>query len=189
LSKKKRDDSYFAASRRKNRKYMMIIIPIIAAVVVAGAAAVVLAPPSPDFGPLGSAHEHAIFAIKLDGQYVDFSQRQYQISSTGNQFIHFEGGDGTTIHKHSTKVPIGEYLRSVGMDIRDGCFILNNGNQFCNDSNSGKTLRFFVNGDEVSSIMDYVLRDNDRILIIYGDEDQEELRAEFERLDSMELKV
>ncbi len=168
---------------------MMIIIPIIAAVVVAGAAAAVLAPPGPDFGPLGSAHEHAIFVVKLDGQYVDFSQRQYQIGATGNQFIHFEGGEGTTIHKHSTRVPIGEYLRSVGMDIRDGCFVHNNGNQYCDDPSSGKTLRFFVNGEEVSSIMDYVLQDDDRILVIYGDEDEEELQAEFERLDNMEIQV
>ncbi|HEX7032692.1 MAG TPA: hypothetical protein VF172_06810 [Nitrososphaera sp.] len=189
MSKKKRDDSYFAASRRKNRKYMMIIIPIIAAVAVAGAAAAVLAPRGPDFGPLGSAHEHAIFVVKLDGQYIDFSQRQYQIDTTRNQFIHFEGGEGTTIHKHSTRVPIGEYLHSVGMDIRDGCFILDNGSQFCNDDSSGKTLRFFVNGEQVSSIMDYVLHDDDRILIIYGDEDEEELQAEFERLDGMEVQV
>lgn len=166
----------------------MIIIPIIAAVAVAGTAAVVLAPRGPDFGPLGSAHEHAIFAVKLDGQYVDFSQRQYQVGATGNQFIHFEGGDGTTIHKHSSRVPIGEYLRSVGMDIRDGCFIHNNGSQFCNDDSNGKMLRFFVNGEQASSIMDYVLHDDDRILVIYGDEDEEELHAEFERLDEMELQ-
>jgi hypothetical protein len=164
---------------------MMIIIPVIAAVVVAGTAAAVLAPRGPDFGPLGSAHEHAIFEVKLDGQNVDFSQRQYQVSATGNQFIHFEGGDGTTIHKHSIRVPIGEYLHSVDMDIRDGCFIHDNGGQFCND---GKTLRFFVNGEERSSIMDYVLQDEDRILVIYGDENQEELQAEFDRLDGMELQ-
>lgn len=186
MSKKKRDDSYFAASRRKNRKYMMIIIPVIAAVAVAGTAAAVLAPRGPDFGPLGSAHEHAIFAVKLDGQYVDFSQRQYQVSATGNQFIHFEGGDGTTVHRHSSRVPIGEYLRSVDMDIRDGCFIHDNGNQFCNDG--GKMLSFFVNGEQVSSIMDYIPQQEDRILVIYGDENEEELQAEFERLDDMELQ-
>lgn len=167
----------------------MIIIPIVAAVVVLGTIAAVMAPRGPDFGPLGSAHEHAIFVVKLDGQYIDFSQRQYQIDTTRNQFIHFEGGEGTTIHKHSTRVPIGEYLRSVGMDIREGCFVHNNGNQFCNDVASGKTLRFFVNGQEVSSIMDYVLRDGDRILIIYGDATEQELQAELERLDRMELQV
>lgn len=158
----------------------MIIIPIIAAVAVAGVAAAVLVPRGPDFGPIGSAHVHAIFVVKLDGQNVDFSQRQYQVGATGNSYIHFEGGDGSTIHRHSTKVPIGEYLRSVNIDIRDGCFILGNGEQFCND---GKKLRFFVDGQERSSIMDYVLQDEDRILVIYGDESQEELQTEFDRLE------
>ncbi|HJS68001.1 MAG TPA: hypothetical protein VJ730_01145 [Nitrososphaera sp.] len=185
MSKKKRDDSYFAAGRRRNRKYMMIIIPIVAAVAVAGIAAAVLTPRSADFGPLGSAHVHAIFAVKLDGENIDFSQRQYQVGSTGNQYIHFEGNDGTTVHRHSTKVPIGEYLRSVDMDIREGCFVLDSGEQFCND---GKKLRFFVNGEEESSIMDYILQDEDRILIIYGDEEQSELQAEFDRLDDTPIE-
>jgi hypothetical protein len=78
-------------------------------------------------------------------------------------------------------VPIGEYLHSADMDIRNSCFILDNGEQFCDDD---KKLRFFVNGQERSSIMDYVLQDEDRILIIYGDESQQELEAEFDKLEN-----
>lgn len=165
---------------------MMIIIPIIIVVAAAATAAAVLTPRGPDFGALGSAHAHAIFAVKLDGQDIDLSQRQYQVGGTGNQYIHFEGGDGTTLHRHSTKVPIGEYLHSVGMDIRDGCFVTDEGGeQFCND---GKKLRFFVNGEERSSIMDYVLQEEDRILIIYGDEDESDLQEEFDRLDDIPIE-
>lgn len=161
---------------------MMIVIPVIIAVAAAGTAAAVLAPRGPDFGALGSAHVHAVFEVLLDGQAVDFSQQKYQVQS---QFIHVEGGDGITLHRHSSMVPVGEFFKSVNMDIRDGCFVLDNGEQFCDD---GKQLRFFVNGTERASINDYILQDNDRILLIYGDEDQNELQAAFDRLNNTTIK-
>jgi hypothetical protein len=187
-SAKKRDDSYFAAGRRRNKKYMMIIIPIIVAVVGAGIAAAVLAPKNPalGFGPLGSAHLHAVFAVVLEGEAIDFSQDKYQVRTTGNQYIHVEGGDGTTLHKHSTMVPVGEFLRSVGMDIRDNCFIRDDGEQFCEQGNN--QLRYYRNATEIQSIMDYSLQDNDRLLIIYGDETDAEIQAEISKLMAIEIR-
>lgn len=159
---------------------MMIIIPVIIAIAAAGVAAAVIAPRAPDFGVLGSAHNHAVFAVKLDGQAIDFSQDRYQVRSTGNQYIHVENGDGTTLHRHSTKVPFGEFLKSVNMDIRDGCFFRDDGRQFCEDQD--KQLRFYRNSTELGSVMDYVVQENDRLLIIYGNETQEEIQAEIQAL-------
>ena len=161
---------------------MIIVIPIIIAVAAAGVAAAVLVPQAPSFGSLGSAHEHAVFEVMLNGQVIDFGQKKYQVQS---QYIHVEGGDGTTLHRHSSKVPVGEFFKSVNMDITDNCFVLDSAEQFCNDS---KQLRFFVNGTGRASINDYILQDNDRILIIYGDEDQNQLQAEFNKLNSIPIK-
>lgn len=185
MSNKKRDDSYFAAGRRRNKKYMMIIIPVIAAVAAIGVAAAVVSMQNPAsrYGPLGSAHEHAIFEVSLDGTPIDFSQRQYQVQS---QLIHVEGGDGTTLHRHATGVPVGEFLRSVGMNIENSCFVSNDGNRYCDDGT--KQLRFFVNGTSQNSIMDYVLVENDRILVTYGNETQEQLDAAFERLNNLQIR-
>lgn len=187
-SGKKRDDSYFAAGRRRNKKYMMIIVPIIVVVVGAGVAAAVFAPKNPTlgFGPLGSAHVHAVFAVVLDGQAIDFSQDKYQVRSTGNQYIHVEGGDGTTLHRHSTMVPVGEFLRSVKMDIRDNCFIQDDGKQFCDQGD--KQLRYYRNSTEIPSIMDYILQDNDRLLIIYGNQTDSEIQAEISKLMATEIR-
>jgi hypothetical protein len=184
LSNKKRDDSYFAAGRRRNRKYMMIIIPIVAALVAIGiAAAVMTQSPGNNFGPLYSAHEHAVFEVRINGDPIDFSQSKYQVQSP---YIHVEGGDGTTLHRHSTSVPVGEFLRSVHMNIENNCFVSDDGNRFCEDGS--KQLRYFVNGTEGSSIMDYILKENDRILIIYGTESQEQIQAAIDRLNSFQVK-
>lgn len=184
MSKKKRDDSYFAAGRRKNKKYMMIIIPIVIAVAAIGIAAAAMAPSGPNFGPLGSAHQHAVFEVKLDGQAIDFSQSKYQVRATGNQYIHVEGGDGTTLHRHSTMVPFGEFLRSVNMNIENNCFVTDTGEQFC-DEEDGKQLRYFVGDTERDSIMGYIIQEEDRVLVIYGDETQDEINQEIDRLADM----
>lgn len=162
---------------------MMIIIPIVAALVAIGIAAAVLTPRSSTdgFGPLGSAHQHAVFEVRLDGDPIDFSQAKYQVRT---QFIHVEGGDGTTLHRHSTSVPIGEFFRSVGMNIENNCFVTDDGTRFCEDDS--KQLRYFVNGTERSSIMDYILQENDKILIIYGTESQEQIQAAIDRLNALD---
>jgi len=166
----------------------MIILPIVVVIVGAGIAAAVLAPRNPalDFGPLGSAHLHAVFAVVLDGEAIDFSQDKYQVKTTGNSYIHVEGGDGTTLHRHSTKVPVGEFFRSVNMDIRDNCFIRDDGEQFCEQGNN--QLRFYRNTTSIESIIDYVLQDNDRLLVIYGDETEDEIQAEISKLMAITIR-
>ncbi len=164
---------------------MMMIIPIVVAVAAGGAAAAVLTPrdASSNFGPLGSAHEHAVFEVILNGDAIDFSQRKYQVQS---QFIHVENSDGATLHRHATNVPFGEFLKSVKMNIQDNCFVTDDGQRFCGDGTN--QLRYFVNGTGKSTIMDYVFEDNDRILVIYGSESEEQLQAAFERLNEIDLR-
>jgi len=161
---------------------MMMIIPIVAALVAIGIAAGVTTQRT-NFGALGSAHEHAVFEVRLDGQALDFSQPKYQVKS---QFIHVEGGDGTTLHRHSTGVPVGEFFKSVGMNIENNCFVSDDGRRLCEDGS--KQLRSYVNGTEKESVVDYILEENDRILIIYGTESQEQIKAAIDRLNTVDVK-
>jgi hypothetical protein len=185
---KSRDDSYFAVSRRKRKRYMKIIIPVVAAAVTIAVISVIMFSVQANninnnYGPVGSAHEHAAFAIKLDKVPVDFSQGKYQVQS---RLIHVENNDGTTLHRHATEVPFGEFLKSVDMDIKNGCFILDDGKEFCDTAD--KKLRYFVNGTEKESITDYVLNENDRILVIYGDENNNEIEQEIDALRQVAIR-
>lgn len=180
----KRDDSYFAAQRRKNKNTRILLIGAGIGVAIAAIAAAFayqsINPPEPT-GPyvFGSAHEHAAFAVILDGQKVDFSQPRYDVKS---RFIHVEGGDGTTVHRHAEGVPFGFFLESLGMGIQNDCFVHDNGTQFCEDGS--KRLKFFVNGEEVDSISDYVVEEEDRVLVIYGGQTEEEIQQELDLLDN-----
>ncbi|MGB7676930.1 MAG: hypothetical protein WBL54_10445 [Nitrososphaeraceae archaeon] len=165
----KRGKSYFAASRKKRNKRLMLIIPALAALIAVTAYALSvysshITPNNPAYGVLGSAHVHAAFAVKLNGTKLDFSDNKYQVKS---RFMHVENGDGDTLHRHATGVPIAEFFRSIKMNVTDSCFTNDNGTKFC--SNGKENLEFYVNGNKTKSIADYVFNDDDRILIVYGD--------------------
>jgi hypothetical protein len=190
-NKRRDDNSYFAISRRRKKRFMLIIIPIVAAVIAIAVVSALMysarqqqSSNNNNYGPVGSAHEHAAFAIKINGKQIDFSQPKYQLQS---RLIHVEGGDGTTLHRHATGVPFDEFLKSVNMNIKNGCFILDDGKQYCN--NKENKLRFFLNGNETDSINSYVINPNDRILVIYGNENADQINQELDTLRRAEIKA
>ncbi len=126
------------------------------------------APISSDQGE--SVHEHADFAVFLNGKKFDFAGEKYQ-SNEGDPFhdyMHLHDSVGGIVHKHQTGVSLGEFFDSVGVRLDDKCFVDDKGKEFCTDLNKGMTLKFFVNGEENLDFEDYEFSDLDRILISYG---------------------
>ncbi len=183
------DNSYFARGRKKRKQYLKIIVPVVVGI---AALAIVLAIffPSEDvaakYGALGSAHEHAAVLINLNGTTLDLAQQKYMVRSN---YIHVESYngtlDGTTIHKHSSNVPMGEFLKSIRMDASDECFITDSNQRFCDDDQY--RLSFYVNGEETQDIMIYVPNDDDRILITYGKENTTEINRQLQELNSLPI--
>ena len=187
--KKERDDrSYFAVTRKRRNRNLMIIVPAVILLVGIMAYAVTiysghLEKPGQNFGAIGSAHEHAAFAVKVNGEKLDFSQPKYQVRS---QYIHVENNDGNTLHRHATGVPLMEFFRSLGMNVTDNCFTLENKTSYCSDGNSN--LEFYVNGNKTNSIANYVFSDDDRILIVYGNKNAMETQQDLDALRLSEIK-
>jgi hypothetical protein len=198
VKNKKRSGSYLDASKKKRQKYLMIIIPIIAAVVaILAISGTRYSSEINKFGTVGSAHEHAAFIINVNGTPIDFSQPQYQVQS---RLIHVEGGDGFTLHRHTDRVPFGEFLRSENMNLEDSCFSISGetstqqgqqqGQQpeYC--TNGTEELRAFVNGEELESpslLGDYILKDDDRILLIYGNQTTDQLTQALSELEEVPI--
>jgi flagellar basal body-associated protein FliL len=186
--KEREDKSYFAVTRKRRNRNLMIIVPAVIVLLAIMAYSVTLysenlGSPSQDFGALGSDHVHAAFAVKLDGIKLNFSQPQYQVKS---KYIHVENNDGNTLHRHSTSVPVGEFFNSLGMNLTDSCFTLENKTSYCSDGNSN--LEFYVNGNKTDSIANYVLNDDDRILIVYGNKNEMETQQDLDALRLTEIK-
>ncbi|MCH7967878.1 MAG: protein-disulfide isomerase [Thaumarchaeota archaeon] len=133
----------------------------------------------PGAGVFGDEHEHVSVLVRIFGDKFDFSGPAFQIK---NRWIHFEGRDGDTVHRHSSGVTSGYLFETLGIDLTSECFIFPDGREFCN--NEDYSLKFYINHEPVPSILNYVGNEGDKILISYGDETLEQLDEQLEELDS-----
>lgn len=183
-------ENYATKRSSQKRKNMMITIGVLAVIAVIVGYSVWIfmnmsqnAPGGPEgAGPLGSEHSHSAILVKIFGDTFDFSLPAYQIKTS---WIHFEGGDGTTIHKHATGVNLEYLFDSIKLKVDDKCFTFQDGRQFC--TNEDYTLNFYINGEKVSNIVNYEPMDKDRILIAYGAETPEEIQDLLVQLDNQPL--
>ena len=118
-------------------------------------------------GKLGDEHIHASLLVSIFGDKFDFSTPNYQVKTP---WIHFENQDGDTIHRHSTGVELEFLFNSMSVGVDENCFVFPDGRQFCN--NEDYSLKFYINQQLVEDIRKYVIQEDDRILITYGNEDQ-----------------
>ena len=178
----------FAAKRSKQKiKNMLIaggifaVVAVIVGISVYNFTNLTASAPGapPGSGTLGDEHEHASMLVRIFGDKFDFSLPAYQIK---NSWIHFEGQDGTTVHRHSSGVTLGYLFETLGIAIDENCYIFPDGREFCNSDEY--SIKYFINHQSVESINDHVLKEGDKILISYGDENQEQIDAQLSELDA-----
>jgi len=181
----------FAAKRSKQKiKNMLIaggifaVVAVIVGISVYNFTNLTASAPGapPGSGTLGDEHEHASMLVRIFGDKFDFSLPAYQIK---NSWIHFEGQDGTTVHRHSSGVTLGYLFETLGIAIDENCYIFPDGREFCNSDEY--SIKYFINHQPVESINDHVPKDDVRILISYGDENQEQIDAQLSELDAQRV--
>ena len=130
----------------------------------------ILKAPKVEAKPLGEkVHEHADFALYLEGQKFDFTKAKYQSSETNplDPEAHLHDGNGEVTHKHRKGVTLGYFFNTIGMKFNSECLITDDGKEYCNTAN--KKLSMYVNGKENTAFGNYEFTDLDKILITYGD--------------------
>ena len=183
-------ENYAAKYSSEKRKHTLIAIAVLSviAIIVGYSVFVFLtmtetAPGGPEnAGALGSDHTHTALLVKIFGDTFEFSGPAFQIKSS---WIHFEGRDGTTIHKHATGVTLEFLFDSLRLGLDDQCYVFPDGKSFCTQDDF--TLKFFINGEQVSDIRNYEGMEGDRVLILYGSETPEEIDAYLLQLENQEL--
>ena len=149
---------------KKSRRAMTAAIAIAIAI---AAGAYVLAPKE--------VHEHADFAVFLDGEQLDFSHDRHMSDAAHlSERAHLHENNGSVVHKHAAGVTWGEFFSTLGMTLNSSCFAADDKN-YC--SNETHKLQMFVNGNEISDIENYIIMDLDRVLISVdtGDSIQQQL--------------
>ena len=133
-------------------------------------------------GKLGDEHIHASMLTKIFGDKFDYATPNYQVKTS---WIHFENQDGDTIHRHSTGVDLEFLFNSMNIGLDDKCFVFPDGRQFC--TNNDYTLQFYINQQKVEDIRKYIVQEDDRILITYGNEDQEAIDKQLAELNAQTI--
>ena len=139
----------------------------------------------PGAGKLGDEHEHASMLVRIFGDKFDFAAPSYQVKSA---WIHFESSDGNTIHRHASGVTLGYLFDSLNLQINEECFNFppSDGRKFC--TNEDYSIKYYINHQAVGDISSYVIQDQDRILISYGNENQEQIGDQLKELDSQLIR-
>ena len=131
----------------------------------------------PALGKFGSDHAHADFKVYIDSVAYNFSQEKYMSPSVNVNGVedcgsdsavmaHLHNGDGNLAHKHATGVTWVYFFSTLGMNMTDTCFTLDNGTIYCN--NNRAQWAFYVNGTRTQSLPEQEIRGQDRALFTYG---------------------
>ena len=136
----------------------------------------------PGSGPLGGIHIHAGLLTMIYGQQFDYSSTAYQIKSP---YISFQKGNGETVHMMAANVTMGFLFDTLKIGLDDKCFTFPDKRAFC--TNDKYTLKFYVNHHEVPDLRNYVFKDQDRMLISYGNENDTQINSQLATLDGFKL--
>lgn len=134
---------------------------------------------NPDaIGILGSQHIHADFKVYVNGQALDFAKPDYYMKSA---FIHVDNNQNrddasSVVHMHAKKVPTWLFFRSLGMKLERDSLTLADGQVLKNEN--GNTLKFYLNGQKVDELSDYVFQPLDKLLISYGPENDPDIQGQ-----------
>lgn len=122
-------------------------------------------------------HEHADFAVFLDGVQYNFSQERFMTynSTELSEIVHMHDMKGNIIHVHAKGVTLDLFFGTLGIKFNSTCFIVD-GLNYCNDGT--RTIRMYVNGRSNNEFDNYQPKDLDRILITYGSENDAQLASQ-----------
>jgi len=134
-------------------------------------------------------HEHADFALFLNGERFDFSLDEFMsitpCTAKANflipvaqahgleldEAIDLHDRDGNTVHVHQPGVAWHDFFESLKMGFENNLFVDAEGVQYKSDD--AHEFRFIVNGERVDTLADREIRNLDQVLISYGSKDED----------------
>jgi len=167
-----------------------MVVGAVLGVVAIGAVRLATLPELPDtVGP----HYHANFAVFVDGERVDLSAVHYMQDIAACKVnpdlilaverAHMHEGLHDVVHVHHEGVTWGHFFGNIGFALRDDFLITDRGERHF--AQGDRTLKFVVDGLDVPSVFNNVIKSQQRLLISFGTESVEEiLESQFTEIAS-----
>lgn len=138
--------------------------------------------------PNNKVHYHANFAVFINGQREQFKGAQYYqevascgLGNTPQSLVHMHDNISHVVHVHNAVQTWGQFFNNLGWVLGDT--LISDGTNVYQDGHGGH-LTFILNGHSTLSIADEVIKDKDRLLISFGNDDQAALNQQFLQVES-----
>jgi len=85
-------------------------------------------------------HNHADFAVWINGKQLDFAQAKYMSGSSDpadpaheehDKFLHLHDGNGHVVHRHKPGLGFGDFLKTIGFQLTADCLTLDTNEKIC----------------------------------------------------------
>lgn len=156
----------------------MLVIGVVAGVLLLGTARFLAMPES------HAVHYHANWAVFIDGERLDLTANRYMedIGSCSvdptrqrpEDRVHMHEANQDVVHVHASGVSWGHFLANLRFAVGDDFLVTDRARY---DPGDGRTLKFILNGQAIRSIANRAIGDEDRLLISFGAESEEEVAA------------
>lgn len=127
-------------------------------------------------------HFHANFAMYIDGERIDFSLDQYSQDIAGCKVgetmfakdrVHLHENNPDTIHIHHDGVTWWDFFKNNKMLFNEETLVMDDGEIYIN--NEKNNLTFILNGDTIKNPFNILINSEDRLLINYWEESEDDL--------------
>jgi hypothetical protein len=127
-------------------------------------------------------HFHANFAVFIDGKRFDFTDKKYMEEVSAcfvegilqpRQRVHLHEQNQDVVHVHDNGVAWSHLFTNLGWSFGFDYIIDDSGNFY--KTTEGKSLKFILNGKDVSSPFNDLIKSEDRLVVSYGAESVQEV--------------
>ena len=138
--------------------------------------------------PDHETHYHADFAVFINGTRVVFDGPQYyqEVSACDAHDsplgrTHMHDSNDHLVHVHAETVTWADFFANLGWSLNNGMVF--DGKKAYVDGQDGQ-LSFVLNGKQTRSIANEIIGDQDRLLISFGDKNDQALQKQFSQVQS-----
>ncbi len=118
----------------------------------------------------------ASFAVYTDGIFRVFTSPKYHNLSQ-DVFITSESPNIVVVKKRSTW---GDFFDTLPMELSRECLETGDGQRYC--TAGANSLKFYLNAKRNDNLLDEEIRDGDRALISFGDEEETEIKIQLKSI-------
>lgn len=127
-------------------------------------------------------HVHADFMMYINGEQIDFSADKYQSVEGDVRHLttHLHNNNGHVVHRHADGITFADLLDSLGFTLTKDCLTSDESISYCTDAKN--ELRLYVNDEVHSNPTEYIVAEEDRILVYYGAPNTTEIKTYLEEV-------